>query len=339
MNVASSKTWPKVCLLLALMFGATIPAFSQEPPAQSTEIVKINTDLVVLDAQVLRKKGGQAITSLRREDFLLAEDGVPQEIVHFSQDRLPLSILLLLDLSASVRPVIQEIRNGALQALDHLRPEDEVALMTFADQTRLLQDFTRDRKAIVDQISRTLEKSFVGVGTSIHTSLYEAVLQMDKAHDKLSRRVIIVVTDNIATMHTFTNPTISEVNERLLENNTVVCGLVIGGESSKTLRMFMRGRGEKYNWTVRVDEFAEPTGGEVMIADTATINQRLTDLISHLRTRYSIGYTPSQATRDGKFHKISLSVRNEISKREGELLIKTRQGYFAREHQNENKPD
>lgn len=320
------------------MLCTAITAVSQEP-TQSSEVVKINTDLVVLDAQVLRKKDGRAINSLKREDFLLSEDGQRQEIVHFSQDRLPLSILLLLDLSASVRPVIEEIRNGALQAMSHLRPEDEVALMTFADQTRLLQDFTRDRKIIVEQISRTLEKSFVGVGTSIHTSLYDAVLQMDKAHDRLSRRVIIVVTDNIATMHSFTKPTVTEVNERLLEHNTVVCGLVIGGESSKTLKMFMRGRAEKYNWTVRVDEFAEPTGGEVMISDAATVNQRLADLISHLRTRYSIGYSPTNATRDGKFRKVNLSLTGDTAKREGEILIKTRQGYFAREHQNSPKPD
>ena len=334
MNLHSGK----LLLALVLMLCTAITAVSQEP-TQSSEVVKINTDLVVLDAQVLRKKDGRAINSLKREDFLLSEDGQRQEIVHFSQDRLPLSILLLLDLSASVRPVIEEIRNGALQAMSHLRPEDEVALMTFADQTRLLQDFTRDRKIIVEQISRTLEKSFVGVGTSIHTSLYDAVLQMDKAHDRLSRRVIIVVTDNIATMHSFTKPTVTEVNERLLEHNTVVCGLVIGGESSKTLKMFMRGRAEKYNWTVRVDEFAEPTGGEVMISDAATVNQRLADLISHLRTRYSIGYSPTNATRDGKFRKVNLSLTGDTAKREGEILIKTRQGYFAREHQNSPKPD
>lgn len=334
MNLHSGK----LLLALVLMLCTAITAVSQEP-TQSSEVVKINTDLVVLDAQVLRKKDGRAINSLKREDFLLSEDGQRQEIVHFSQDRLPLSILLLLDLSASVRPVIEEIRNGALQAMSHLRPEDEVALMTFADQTRLLQDFTRDRKIIVEQISRTLEKSFVGVGTSIHTSLYDAVLQMDKAHDRLSRRVIIVVTDNIATMHSFTKPTVTEVNERLLEHSTVVCGLVIGGESSKTLKMFMRGRAEKYNWTVRVDEFAEPTGGEVMISDAATVNQRLADLISHLRTRYSIGYSPTNATRDGKFRKVNLSLTGDTAKREGEILIKTRQGYFAREHQNSPKPD
>ncbi len=333
MNLTKNTIW--LVLMLAL---TSVSVHAQEPPTATSDIVKINTDLVVLDAQVLKKKDGKVINTLRREDFVLVEDGVKQEIVHFSQDRLPLSILLLLDLSASVRPVIQEIRNGALQALQYLRSEDEVALMTFADQTRLLQEFTRDRTKIVDQIGKTLETSFIGVGTSTHTALNEAVLQMDKANDRLSRRVIIVVTDNIATMHSFTNPTISQVNERLLEHSTVVCGLTIGGENSKTLKMFMRGRAEKYNWTVRVDEFAEPTGGEVLVADALNVNQRLADLIGHLRVRYSIGYTPANNSRDGRFRRVSLSLTGDAAKREGDITIKTRQGYFARDRQNPSKP-
>lgn len=333
--------------LLAIIISLSLPAllsFETDARAQTpsnpetTDVVKINTDLVVLDAQVLRRKDGQSIGLFKREDFVLHEDGVKQEIVHFSQDRLPLSIVLLLDQSASVRPVVEEIRNGALQALQLLRPEDEVALMSFADQTRLLQGFTRDRKSIVEQISRTLEKSFVGVGTSIHTALYEAALQMDNASDRLSRRVIIVVTDNIATMHRFTNPTISEVNDRLLEQNTVVCGIVIGGKTSKNLNIFLRNRDDKYNWKVNVDEFAEPTGGEVMITDTLNVNQRLAEMINHLRIRYSIGYTPTNLAHDGRFRQVSLSVTNEAVKRVGEVVVKTRKGYFARERQFPAKP-
>ncbi len=328
----------RIFLLFATLL-ATTAAFAQEPqPAQTSDVVKINTDLVVLDAQVLKKKDGVMVNLLTREDFVLLEDGVKQEIVHFSQDRLPLSILLLLDQSASVRPVIEEIRNGALQALQLLRPEDEVALMSFADQTRLLQGFTRDRKSIVDQISRTLEKSFVGVGTAIHSALYEAALHMDKSSDRLSRRVIIVVTDNIASMHRFTNPTINEVNERLLDQNTVVCGIVIGGRTSKNLNIFLRSRDDKYNWKVKVDEFAEPTGGEVMLTDTLNVNQRLAEMINHLRTRYSIGYTPTDLAHDGRFRQVSLSVSTEAVKRVGEVVVKTRKGYFARERQNPEKP-
>ena len=128
MSLPGKTIW----LCLTMLALAATPVIAQEPPtAPTSEIVKINTDLVVLDAQVLRKKDGKVISTLSRDDFVLLEDGVKQDVVHFSQDRLPLSILLLLDLSASVRPVIQEIRNGALQALQHLRPEE---IKRFASQ-------------------------------------------------------------------------------------------------------------------------------------------------------------------------------------------------------------
>lgn len=323
------------CLLLFLAAGVQ----AQEPKQAVSESIKINTDLVVVDAQVLRKKDSVAVVSLKRENFTLYEDGVRQELTHFSQDKLPLSILLLLDLSASVKPVIEEIRNGALEALRQLRPEDEVAVMTFADRTELLHDFTKDRKAVVGQVSRVLEKRFVGVGTSLHTALYDAALLMDHAANPLSRRVIITVTDDIATMHRFTNPTINEVNERLLEHSSVVCGLVIGGPTSKTLNIFLRDHKDVYNWKVKVDDFAEPTGGEVMITNAHDVNQKLAELISHLRIRYSLGYTPQVLAADGRFRRILLTVTEEVQKREGPVVVKTRQGYFARQHLTIPKPD
>lgn len=338
-GIASIRRISGVLLLLAILFVPN-PVWAQDPkPAVGGDVIKISTELVVLDAQILRKKDSAVIASLRREDFVLFEDGVKQEITHFSQDKLPLSILLLLDLSASVKPVIEEIRTGALQALRQLRPEDEVAVMAYADKTELLHEFTKDRKAVVDQISRVLDKRFIGVGTSLHTALYEAALQMDRAANPLSRRVIIAVTDNIATMHRFTNPTIKEVNERLLDHSSVVCGLVVGGTNSKTLNIFLRDRKDDYNWKVKVDDFAEPTGGEVMAADTRDVNQKLAEMISHLRIRYSIGYTPASGSPDGSFRRVKLTIADEVQKREGQIVIKTRQGYFARNHQTPEKPD
>lgn len=330
----------RICSQLLVILYATLAVWAQEPrPTSATDIIKINTDLVVLDAQILRVKDGSVISALKREDFTLYEDGTKQEITHFSQDKLPLSILLLLDLSASVKPVIEEIRNGALQALRYLKPEDEIAVMAFADRTELLNDFTKDRKTVVEQISRVLEKKYVGVGTALHTALYESALQMDRAGNPLSRRVIIAVTDNIATMHRYTHPGIEEVKDRLLSHSSVVCGLVVGGATSKTLSIFTREHKDAYNWRVKIDDFAEPTGGEVMITDARDVNQKLAEMINHLRVRYSIGYTPTSADTNGGFRRIKLLIAGEVEKKEGAIAIKTRQGYFARERQPLPKPN
>ena len=95
------------------------------------DVVRVSTDLVVFDAQVIDKKSKRTIGDLTKDDFAITENGVKQEVSYFSRDELPLSIILLLDVSRSVRPIIHEIRDGALNALQRLKPGDEVAVMAF----------------------------------------------------------------------------------------------------------------------------------------------------------------------------------------------------------------
>jgi len=84
--------------------------------APGDPVIRVTVDLVVVDAQVVQKKTGRPIGSLTREDFELLEDGIRQEIVSFSQDQLPLSIVFLFDLTESVRPVLKPLASGALHA-------------------------------------------------------------------------------------------------------------------------------------------------------------------------------------------------------------------------------
>ena len=99
--------------------------------------------------------------SLSKEDFQLYEDGVQQQIAELSRNQLPLSVVLLFDLTASVQPVLKALAAGALEALQHLKPEDEVAIMVYAASAQLLQDFTTDREQAVAAIEKagTMESS------------------------------------------------------------------------------------------------------------------------------------------------------------------------------------
>src|ERR1044072_1506715 len=113
-------------LVFLLFLSCVTPGlgFGQTP---ADETLKLITDLVVLDAQVLNKKTGAPIGNLKKEDFAIYEDGVKQEITHFSQDRLPLSILLVIDTSGSVWDVINDLRDKTVESLERLKESDEVA--------------------------------------------------------------------------------------------------------------------------------------------------------------------------------------------------------------------
>jgi len=128
-------------LVFPLIIAALLAcAYSQEK--DPIDVVKVNTDLVVFDVQVIDKQTGRVVGNLNKEDFELSDNGVKQQISYFSRDELPLSIILLLDVSASVRPIIHDIRDGALNALQRLKPDDQVAVMAFSErspeETRLL---------------------------------------------------------------------------------------------------------------------------------------------------------------------------------------------------------
>src|SRR5215475_1116429 len=184
-------------LCLALFSLLSLPAFAQTE-GQQQETIKIKTDLVVLDTLVTDKKTREVIRNLTLQDFELFEDDAKQQIEHFSQDKLPLSVVLLLDISPSVHPVIEEVRKGALQTLEHLKPEDEVALMVFAGATELIQDFTKDRKLLADKVGLVLTHD--GAGTRIHEAVGKAARQFKSATIPISRRVVIVITDNQGSM-------------------------------------------------------------------------------------------------------------------------------------------
>src|SRR5690349_21027947 len=118
---------------------------TSEAEIKVADIIKTDVDLVTIDALVLRKNTSREVGSLKQEDFLVSEDGTPQAITHFSQDQLPLSVLLLIDRGGCLDPFGTEVRRAAKDALSRLKPTDEVAVMTYHDTVELRQGFTRDR--------------------------------------------------------------------------------------------------------------------------------------------------------------------------------------------------
>src|SRR6185503_13897985 len=161
-------------ILAALLFCSASPVTSQTPnqnlnanigrpsreaiqlpgrpaptPESSLEVVKIDVDLVKIDALVLQKNTARIVGGLYKEDFLLYEDGIKQEITHFSQDQLPLSVVVAIDRGpACPHPIdvwSDEAHRAAREAIDRLKPVDEISVIAFTDTTKMIQPFTRNR--------------------------------------------------------------------------------------------------------------------------------------------------------------------------------------------------
>lgn len=313
-------TFRAVLFLLAL--GSSVLA--QDLKAQtkdSIDVVKVNTDLVVFDTQVIDKKTRRLIGDLSRDDFEVTENGVRQKISYFSRDELPLSIILLLDVSRSVRPIIHQIRDGALNALQRLKPEDEVAVMAFGTTYKLAQDFTRDRSLVSQTITSVTANDDLGNGTFLGNALESAATHMRAAPASGSRRVILIVTDNIA--FTSDRDTKNIVDE-LLDSGTVVYGLIVQAAFGKAFKIMSFGQLSK-----GVNDFVERTGGEIVGADKKEVDEKLAVVIDHLRARYTLGFRPTNDRDDGKFRPVEIKISG-TRKAEERPVVLTKRGYYFR---------
>jgi hypothetical protein len=113
-------------LLLAQMGWAQSP---ESAAASGPATIRVDSQLVLLDAVVENKKSGQAVDTFSAKDFQLAEDGAPQTITYCSRDQLPLSVVLLFDMTETVHAALEPLARAAMETLGHLKPEDEVAVM------------------------------------------------------------------------------------------------------------------------------------------------------------------------------------------------------------------
>jgi VWFA-related protein len=332
MNSTARKIFLSVGALL--LFAAGAIGLVQEQN-KSGELIKLETDLVLLEADVLSKKTGQAIGGLTKEDFTLYEDGVKQPITHFSQDKLPLSVLILLDVSGSIWPRMKKLREGALEALENLKPEDEVAVMVFAARPTLILHFTKNKLSAAAAI-KMVSSQEIGGETNPNEAVFQAAAYIRNATNPDNRRVIIAVSDDVST-HKVPPHRKSKTIHELLESGGVVCGLFF----DSTYKTRPEPKADLYSTGVKqvlisgevevVNSYVERTGGVAIEADQQNVKEGFIHLIERLRTRYSFGYVSSNEKRDGGFRKIKLKISPDVDKREKGAAIVTKRGYYARQ--------
>jgi VWFA-related protein len=305
---------------LILTFALVRPpqgAWGQQP----IDVVKVNTDLVVFDVQVMDKKTRSIVGNLSQADFVIADRGVKQTINYFTHDELPLSIILLLDVSDSVRPFIRRVREGALEALGRLKNEDQVAVMAFATTSELVQDFTLDRSLITRGIEDATKSQRLGVNTGFAAAMDDAATRLLMS-PPANRSVIIVVTDNFF----FT----SAHQEKVILSELFQSGSVVYGVLVNTSNPYAGLRTGVYPG---IERYVDQTGGEIVRADSHDVAAKLALLIEHLRLRYALGFRPTDTSEDDKFRPVEIKFvsgeRNEKS-----IVVLTRRGYYFRRKSN-----
>jgi VWFA-related protein len=300
-------------------------------PREPTDNVRLAVDLVVLDAQVLQQKTGRVVGTLKKEDFALAEDGVKQQITHFSQDTLPLSVILLIDRGGCLDPFSDKVKHATLEAMQRLRPQDEVALMAFANTTDLVAGFGRGKDRILSALDRVPPHD-EEAEHCFSRAFYDAADYMRAAGNPDGRRVIIMITGITAFLDCW-SPSSQEARNAVFESGSVVCGIVpktAGQRFENGVMIAAAGIGGLFKAkTSNLKQLADETGGEVLSDKPENLDHTFNELIDHLRTRYTLGFVSTNRNRDGSFRKLKLDVTQPAQKSEGRLVVKTKRGYIA----------
>src|SRR5262249_2909754 len=189
------------------------------------EVVKVDVDLVTVDALVLQKDTARVVGDLKQEDFILSEDGVKQRITHFSQDSLPLSVLLLIDRGGCLDPFGTTVRTAALDAIAHLKPTDEVAVMSYHNHVELLQEVPRDPVSIADALNHVPSHD-EDANHCLNRAFAEAADYVQKAGNPMGRRVIVAITGVTRNFDCAGGPSGKSAARAVYESGAVVCGII-----------------------------------------------------------------------------------------------------------------
>ncbi len=158
-------------------------------------VFRSDVSLVRVDAQVLGKDH-RAITGLRADDFILREEGKPQQIRNFASEEMPLDVLLLLDVSASMRPHVERIASAAHEAFNVLRDQDRIGIMVFDRSTRLRLPFRNSHDEVEREFDNLLRQETFNGGTDITRGMLDAAAYVGKEARPNARRAIVILTDD-----------------------------------------------------------------------------------------------------------------------------------------------
>ncbi len=282
---------------------------------------RATTAWVRVDVQVGEKR--RVLGDLSKDDFVVYDEGQPQKILYFGRDSEPLDVLLLLDVSGSMRRYLEQMAGNARQALAELHDGDCVGVMLFSRRTQVDEELTDSRSRVIDGLKQAVRTDSLGSGTRINPAILDAAAYMARQGAR-GRRAVVMVTDNMSL--NYQSPD-DKVIEALLGADTVLNAIVVGGgERPKAVRP---GVYVNPDFTPSdVFRIAEETGGEAVKAGHAGVSFR--DMMENIRTRYSIQYSAPEAAAAGSFRRIRVALSPEARRRHPEAWIRARSGYVVK---------
>jgi Ca-activated chloride channel family protein len=292
-------------LLLALWGAAAVAA-----PQQRSElpILTVRTEVVTLSVTVTDQRGA-FITGLRREQFVVYDDGEPQEIQFFTSDDLPATVGLIIDSSGSMRGRRDGVIAAASAFAELRQPADEFFTLNFNDVVWS----GLPPSVPFTETTEGLRAALAAVPAQGMTALYDAVARglSHLGRGTRDRKALILVSDG-GDNASITS--LAAVLEQAKRSSAVIYSVTFFDPDNRDARPGV------------LKTFTRDTGGRAFTARTAEdVKRAFSEIAEEVRNGYSIGFAPADTSRVG-FHSIRVVVDADRNRR---LIARTRAGYYA----------
>lgn len=283
-----------VAVFLLLVFSG-VDLRSQTNFAETRERpIRVDVELVLVNVSVIDPYN-RFVTGLEKEHFQIFEDKKKQNVLHFSNEDVPISIGLLFDASGSMSGKMDKARMAVQQFFRTANPQDEFFLIDFNDRPHHVVDFTRDADLLQSKLSFTEAKG----RTALLDAIYLGLNEMRKARH--SRKVLLVISDGGDNHSRYTERDIKRV---VREADVQIYAVGIYEPYSSRSRT-----PEELAGPSLLTEIAEMTGGRQFPVENLNDLPDIARKIGReLRNLYVVGYAPTNSKRDGKWRKIQVKL-------------------------------
>lgn len=275
---------------------------SKQDPQKPQDRIVINTKLVNLTVSV-NDKLGRFVTGFTKEDFEVYDDKVKQDIALFADDDAPISMGIVYDVSGSMKPFTSHSLAMLRQFFENSHREDEFYVYTFNNRVRLVQDFTSFSEEILNRVFYIK----AGGNTALYDAIYMAVEKVRQGRHQ--KKVILIFSDGEENSSRYSS---RELQSLLREND---------------VQIYAIGMNEDSGGAGALRFISELTGGQAYFPNNQFAAEvTYTKLALMLRRQYILGFYPSNATSELRWHK--LDVRLKAPKQLGKLKLSYKNGYW-----------
>lgn len=276
-------------MAVALALTAAAAAAQETPPRFSSGVEMVRVDVLVTDKN-------RPIVGLRAEDFEVRDNGVLQQLELVSFERQQLNVVLVLDLSASVRgELLGDLRRAGRALIERLNKEDRAALVGFNHAVVQGSPLMRDRKPLLQMLSTASPAGDTALIDATYTGIIVGESQPGRA-------LVMVFSDGLDVSSWLTESRVQDIARR---SDAVIYGVSVKGTRPGFLA-----------------EMTNLTGGRLLDVDSRSLSSTFVQVMNEFRERYLLSYVPRDVERAG-WHRLDVRVKGR------KATIKARPGYLA----------